>query len=238
MPSVISFDVGLRREGLGEADFEADVTAKRRGQLGRRMRAATLRAAMRRGCVWPIQAIDAAAQFEADLGQLGRLARARLAANDDDLVVADGQRDVVAFWRRLAARRHSESGARLDGARSRMRPSGGPLRPAVSSRAIGRCSILPWLLQVRATGGESGDDRRAWHGRSHFRAGTEWTLGAAADRTPPVGARKKSIFLYYSGNGAGQPPNVTVHGPRGTVEVVGKTSSMMQNLLRYPPPSP
>ena len=40
--------------------------------------------------------LDAAAELEADLRQLGRLARAGLAGDDDDLVVADGRGDVVA----------------------------------------------------------------------------------------------------------------------------------------------
>ena len=45
------------------------------------------------------QAVDAAAQLQADLRQLGRLARARLAANDHRLVVADGAADFITFGR-------------------------------------------------------------------------------------------------------------------------------------------
>ena len=41
-------------------------------------------------------ALDAAAQLQADLRQLGRLARPGLPRDDDDLVVADGRSDVVA----------------------------------------------------------------------------------------------------------------------------------------------
>jgi hypothetical protein len=52
------------------------------------MRAATLRAAMRRGWVWPIDAAHAAPEFQADLRELGGLARAGLAADDDDLPLA------------------------------------------------------------------------------------------------------------------------------------------------------
>ena len=40
--------------------------------------------------------LDAATELEADLGELGRLARPGLARDDDDLVVADGRGDVVA----------------------------------------------------------------------------------------------------------------------------------------------
>ena len=56
------------------------------------MRSAMVRAAIRRGWVWPI---DVAAEFEADLRQLGGLARPGLAGDDHDLVVADGARDLL-----------------------------------------------------------------------------------------------------------------------------------------------
>ena len=104
-------DVGLRREGLGEADLEAHVAAQGRGQLlGDPCRhaaggdAAGLRVAD--------QAVDPAAQLQADLRQLRRLARARLAADDHHLVVADGAADLVASGRDgqivvVANRRHA-----------------------------------------------------------------------------------------------------------------------------------
>ncbi len=64
------------------------------------MRLATLDAAMRRGCVWPISPCPPAPlprpSGQRDLGQLGGLARAGLAADDDDLVGLDGPRDLVA----------------------------------------------------------------------------------------------------------------------------------------------
>ena len=52
------------------------------------MRVATLRAAIRRGCVWPIRPARPAPgrPRQRDLGQLRGLARAGLAADDDDLV--------------------------------------------------------------------------------------------------------------------------------------------------------
>ena len=56
------------------------------------MRSAIVRAAMRRGCVC---AMRVAAELEADLRQLRRLARAGRAGDDHDLVVADGARDLV-----------------------------------------------------------------------------------------------------------------------------------------------
>jgi uncharacterized membrane protein YccC len=64
------------------------------------MRLATLLAAMRRGCVWPIRprppGAQAAAELERDLGQLGGLARAGLAADDDHRMRAHGARDLLA----------------------------------------------------------------------------------------------------------------------------------------------
>ena len=55
------------------------------------MRAAVERAAMRRGCVWPIRPVHP--EFEADLGSR-RLAGAGLAADDDHLMVGDQFRDL------------------------------------------------------------------------------------------------------------------------------------------------
>ena len=59
------------------------------------IRSATLRAAIRRGWVWPIRPRTPAAELEGDLGQLRRLARPGLAGDDDHLVVAQGGGDVV-----------------------------------------------------------------------------------------------------------------------------------------------
>ena len=59
------------------------------------IRSATERAAIRRGWVCPISRVLAAAELEADLRQLGGLAGAGLAGEDDDLVVADRRGDVV-----------------------------------------------------------------------------------------------------------------------------------------------
>ena len=60
------------------------------------IRSATLRAAIRRGWVCPIRPADAAAELQGDLGQLGGLARAGLAGDDDHLGVAQRGGDVVA----------------------------------------------------------------------------------------------------------------------------------------------
>ena len=87
-----------RRAGpgvVGEAHLVADDLARRRAELLRN--AAGDRGggeAARLGV--PDQAALAAADDEADLRQLGRLARARLAADDDDLVRFDRARDVLA----------------------------------------------------------------------------------------------------------------------------------------------
>ena len=53
------------------------------------MRSAIVRAATRRGWVWPIRPDVAAARFDAQLGDLGALAGPGLAGDDHDLVVAD-----------------------------------------------------------------------------------------------------------------------------------------------------
>ena len=60
------------------------------------MRAAVARAAMRRGCVWPIKPADAAPELEADFRQLRGLARAGFAADDHHLMLGDRLRDVGA----------------------------------------------------------------------------------------------------------------------------------------------
>ena len=72
------------------------------------MRSATVRAASRRGWVCPISAAHAAAEFEADLRDLRRLAGSGLAGDDDDLVLGDRGGDVV------AARADRQGGRILD----------------------------------------------------------------------------------------------------------------------------
>ena len=81
-------DVAVGCDAVGEADLEADMTAEFRFQL--------LRDARRRGaCGYPARlgvtdlAIEAAADFKADLGQLRGLARTGLAADHHHLMTAD-----------------------------------------------------------------------------------------------------------------------------------------------------
>jgi hypothetical protein len=74
---------------------------------------------------------DATAELQADLGDLGRLARARLPRDDDHLVVPDGAQDLVLALahrklRRIRDRRHG-------------RPAGGP-QPGQRLRARGALS--------------------------------------------------------------------------------------------------
>ena len=139
------FDVGLQREGLGEANFEAHVAAQGRGQLlGDPCRyaaggnAAGLRVAD--------QAVDPPAQLQTNLRQLRRLARARLAADDDHLVVADGDAYLVASGRDrqivvVANRRHAAATGLAQGRRPPHR-LGQPRQPA-----IGRPPVLRRLAQ-------------------------------------------------------------------------------------------
>src|SRR6266581_3374775 len=89
------FDVGVARDAVGEADLVADVLAgfalellgdaRRRGPRGDAPRLGVAD-----------QAGAAAAHFEADLRQLGGLARTRFAADDDDLVGTDRPGDFIA----------------------------------------------------------------------------------------------------------------------------------------------
>ena len=92
------------------------------------MRSATVRAAIRRGWVCPIMPADAAAQLEADLGQLGGLARAGLAGDDHDLVVADG---------RAISSRRSATGSCSGTSRRMPGPCGPALTRTVQRAALG-----------------------------------------------------------------------------------------------------
>ena len=89
-------DVARRARAVGEADLEADRLAELALQLVRDPRGGRARGdAPRLGVA--DQPFHAAAELEADLGELGGLAGAGLAADDDDLVGADRARDVLAL---------------------------------------------------------------------------------------------------------------------------------------------
>jgi hypothetical protein len=83
----------------------------------------------------PDGALDATAELQADLRQLGRLAGPRLAGDDDDLVVADRRRDLrpllddgqVLGVRDLRDERPSERGRLGHGAHDRRRKISSPL---------------------------------------------------------------------------------------------------------------
>ena len=85
-------DVGGRRDLVGEADLEADMAAEFRFQFLADARCRGARGdAPRLGMA--DQAMQAAADVEADLGQLRGLARTGLAADDDDLMLEYGFAD-------------------------------------------------------------------------------------------------------------------------------------------------
>ena len=112
------------------------------------MRSATVRAAIRRGWVWPMRPRTPRPEFEADLGQLGRLARAGLARDDDDLVVAIAVADVVDPGGDRQLRRGSvTAGPRPGGRRCAPRPP----RPA-SATAARSCSSLGLPRSAAAAG--------------------------------------------------------------------------------------
>src|SRR5690606_25337225 len=87
-------DPGLLADLVGEADLVADQAAERGGQFGGDPvgHGAGGQAA---GLGVPDHGVAAAAGPQADLGQLGGLARAGLAGHHHDLVVADGGGDLV-----------------------------------------------------------------------------------------------------------------------------------------------
>ncbi len=88
-------DEGVAAALVGEADLVADGGAELDGQLlGQALGDGAGRDAPRLGVA--DDAVEAPAELEADLRDLGRLARAGLSGDDDDLVVADRGRDVVA----------------------------------------------------------------------------------------------------------------------------------------------
>ena len=86
-------DKGLGADRFGEADLKAHVVAQGRAEFfgDPRGHAAGGNAPRLR---MADQSVDAAAQLQADLGQLRRLARAGFAANDHHLVLANGGGDV------------------------------------------------------------------------------------------------------------------------------------------------
>ncbi len=97
------------------------------------IRAATVRAAMRRGCVWPISPRVAATERDADLRQLRRLAGSGFAADDDHRVVANGGSDLVGALR----------DGQLGGVRNR-RTAGGALGAALHRTDNGGGDLLPF----------------------------------------------------------------------------------------------
>ena len=95
MPSVITLTQRSVADPVGEAHRVADVLADRGAQLlGHPLgdRAGGDAA----GLGVADQAVDAPPELEAQLGELGALARAGLAGHDDDLVLTDGRQQVVA----------------------------------------------------------------------------------------------------------------------------------------------
>ena len=116
MPSVIS----LTRVSLADLVGEAHLVADHVAQLGAQLLGDPLghrAGGDPPGLGVPDQAVHAAAQLQADLGQLGGLAGAGLARHDHHLVVADGGGDVVLALADRQLRRVGDHGHR--------RPPGG-----------------------------------------------------------------------------------------------------------------
>ena len=104
------------RPTIVEADRVADGTAERDLELVGDPLGHGARGKSRRGWVWAIGAAHPTPELEADLGQLGRLARPGLAGHHDDLMVADRGEQVVVpcgdrQLRRIGDRRHRRAPA-------------------------------------------------------------------------------------------------------------------------------
>jgi hypothetical protein len=125
------------------------------------MRSATDRAAMRRGWVWPIRPEMPRAQFEADLGDLGGLARPGLAGDDHDLV----SRMAAAISARRAET-GSSSGYVMVGTEAALAASWAGVRAANGARcgrsrargALGR-DVFRHVSNCEASRGRSGGGR-------------------------------------------------------------------------------
>ena len=126
---------------------------------------------------------DPAAELEADFRQLGRLPRAGLARDDDDLVAANGRRDLVFL---LADRQLRRIGDHRHGLAPRCHPRGGPIqfRKNLPERPLPRRGVaqggrpvgtpaqpeLIALRQLRQACPHVGE--RSGHGGGLHRAGT------------------------------------------------------------------
>jgi hypothetical protein len=119
-------DVAGRRDLVGEADLEADMCCRARLQFLRDA-ASPWRARRSAAAGCGRSGRHPTAEFEADLGQLGGLARAGFATDDHHLVLSDGLGDLGAALidRQSAMRRRRGSGssARLRGRFGRRRRS-------------------------------------------------------------------------------------------------------------------
>jgi hypothetical protein len=121
-------DVAVGADAVGEADLEADGAAQFALQLlGDARGGGAGGDAARLGVA--DQPVGAAAQFQADLRQLRRLARAGLAADDDHLVLRDGLGDLAAL---RADRQLVVIGNRRPRGQARCRIENAPIPPPLS----------------------------------------------------------------------------------------------------------
>ena len=159
------------------------------------MRAATARAAMRRGCVWPIRPRSPRPAARQIFGQLRRLAGTGLAADDHDRVLADRARDLVGALRDRQIRRIRD---RRLGRRAR--------RALARSSARGRRRSAPLRLGARAPRARSIRARRGV-GRvaaSHARAARRRHARRAARRRQLTAARR--AIRGHRGSALSSPP--------------------------------
>ena len=137
----MNFTYVCARRAIVEADLVADLGARSGVPISLATRAATLVAAMRRGCVTPISLLDAASHRERDLGELRRLPGARRARDDDDGMLVDGRGDVARRARRSAARAGSAGASSCRGGERATRRACGASFSTWRARGPFRASI-------------------------------------------------------------------------------------------------
>ena len=175
---------------VGEPDLVADRLAQRAAQfLGYPLGDRPGRQPPRLGVA--DLPVDAAAQLEADLGDLGRLARAGLPRDDHYLVVADGRQDLVLALAdgQLSWIRDRRHGRPAGGARGGACGGAAGQRPGAPGTPGPRPGIPGGRRHHRTrlhTGGKNRSDRPGPHRITDFRpVAFRQGLPAARDYRPP-----------------------------------------------------
>ncbi len=168
---------------------------------------------MRRGCVWPIRPRSPRPDREADLGQLRRLARARLAADDDHLMLADRR----ARSRRRAARPAAPADRRSAGLARGARP------PALAPNASTAAAIRSHSRRRRVRAARAVDaprERDGVRGHGQRQAGRR-------------GGRREKAWSWA----AGVHPKAVLRPMRRIRSSGADSTSPRRRALSSPPPA-